>query len=63
MEYTWLVDGIARRPAWPELREQELRSQRGVCVEGGLQAFEGTLAFTLREVAALTWRVLSRGLT
>lgn len=34
------------------------------CVCGGwLQAFEGTLAFTLREVAALTWRVLSRGLT
>lgn len=63
LEYTWLVEGIARRPAWLELREQELRSERCVCVEGGLQAFEGTLAFTLREVAARTWRALSRGLT
>lgn len=35
LEFTWLVGGIARRPAWPELRMQELRPEmcvwRGAC--------------------------------
>lgn len=34
-----------------------------VCVEGGLEVFEGTLAFTLSEVAILTWRTLNKGVT
>lgn len=62
LEFTWLVGGIARRPAWPELRMQELRLT-DVCVDGGLQASEGTLAFTLGEVAAHTWGALNRGVT
>lgn len=36
---------------------------RDVCVEGGLQASEGTLAFTLGEVATHTWSALNRGET
>lgn len=34
LECTWLVEGIARRPAWPELRKQELRPERCVCGGG-----------------------------